>query len=134
MLSVFDEDFSMFVVDDRNGYQPAEIGAFARSAGGTFHDDSAGGRVLTVSFVETWICEFVGVEQGAIHQNLGLMCAALGALGDFPISQRIRSAGRSLSVFGWKLCFSIGSSGCRPEVRSTLSSPRRSASNEMARF
>ena len=36
-----------------------------------------------MSFVETWICEFVAVEQGAIHQNLGLMCAALG-LGGFP--------------------------------------------------
>ena len=83
MLSAFDEDFAMFVVDDRNGYQPAGIGAFARSAGGTLHDDSAEGRVLTVSFVETWICEFVAIEQGAIHQNLGLMCAAL-RLGGFP--------------------------------------------------
>jgi hypothetical protein len=83
MLSVFDEDFATFVVDDRNNYQPAGIAAFARSAGGKLHDDPAEGRVLTVSFVETWICEFVAIEQGAIHQNLGLTCAAL-ALGGFP--------------------------------------------------
>ena len=83
MLSIFDDDFATFVVDDRNGYQPAGIAAFARSAGGTLHGDPADGRVLTVSFVETWICEFVAIEQGAIHQNLGLMCAALG-LGGFP--------------------------------------------------
>jgi hypothetical protein len=67
MLSVFDEDFATFVVDDRNHYQPAGVAAFARSAGGTLHDDPAEGRVLTVSFVETWICEFVAIEQGAIH-------------------------------------------------------------------
>ena len=56
---------------------------FARSVGGSLHDDPAAGRLLTVSFIETWICEFVAIEQGAIHQNLGLMCAALG-LGGFP--------------------------------------------------
>ena len=83
MLSVFDEDFLSFVVDDRNGYQPAGVAAFARSAGGTLCDDPALGRILTVSSIETWICEFVAIEQGAIHQNLGLMCAALG-LGGFP--------------------------------------------------
>jgi hypothetical protein len=83
MLSVFDEDFAMFVVDDRNGYQPAGVASFARSVGGSLHDNPSAGRVLTVSFIETWICEFVAIEQGAIHQNLGLMCAALG-LGGFP--------------------------------------------------
>ena len=71
MLSIFDDDFATFVVDDRNGYQPAGIAAFARSAGGTLHDNPADGRVLTVGFIETWICEFVAIEQGAIHQNLG---------------------------------------------------------------
>ena len=83
MLSVFDEDFAMFVLDDRNGHQPAGVAQFARSVGGSLHDDPAAGRSLTVSFIETWICEFVAIEQGAIHQNLGLMCAALG-LGGFP--------------------------------------------------
>jgi hypothetical protein len=38
---------------------------------------------MTISFLETWICEFVAIEQGAILQNLGLMSAALG-LGGFP--------------------------------------------------
>ena len=83
MLSVFDEDFAMFVLDDRNGYQPAGVAQFARNVGGILHDDPAAGRLLTVSSIETWICEFVAIEQGAIHQNLGLMCAALG-LGGFP--------------------------------------------------
>jgi hypothetical protein len=83
LLSVFDNDFAMFIVDDRQGYQPAGVGAFARSAGGPLHDDPAARRLLTISFLETWICEFVAIEQGAIHQNLGLMCAALG-LGGFP--------------------------------------------------
>jgi hypothetical protein len=83
MLSAFDEDHAMFVVDDRNGYQPAGVAGFARSAGGSLNDDPSAGRLLTISFIETWICEFVAIEQGAIHQNLGLMCAALG-LGGFP--------------------------------------------------
>ena len=38
---------------------------------------------MTISFIETWVCEFVAVELGAILQNLGLMSAALG-LGGFP--------------------------------------------------
>ena len=44
---------------------------------GTLHDNPVDGRVLTLSFVEAWVCEFVAIEQGAMHQNLGLMCAAL---------------------------------------------------------
>jgi hypothetical protein len=44
---------------------------------------SAAGRVATVSFIETWIYEFVAIEQGAMLQNLGLMAQALG-LGGFP--------------------------------------------------
>lgn len=83
LLSMFDDDFGMFLLDDHNGYQPAGVGQFARSRGGKLEDDPAKGRVLTVSFLETWICEFCAIEQGAIHQNLGLMCAALG-LGGFP--------------------------------------------------
>jgi len=83
LLSMFDDDFGMFLVDDHNGCQPAGVGRFARSKGGKLHDDPGQGRVLTVSFLETWICEFCAIEQGAIHQNLALMCAALG-LGGFP--------------------------------------------------
>ncbi|MBV9489316.1 MAG: hypothetical protein JO069_06270 [Verrucomicrobia bacterium] len=83
LLSAFDDDFAFFIVDDHHGYQPAGVGRFARSAGGTLHDDPAHGRVVTISFMETWIREFIAIEQGAILQNLGLMAAAL-RLGGFP--------------------------------------------------
>ena len=83
MLSFFDGDFAMFAVDDHNGYQPAELARFARSAGGHLHDDPSAGRLATVTALETWMCEFCAVELGAILQNLGLIAAALG-LGGFP--------------------------------------------------
>jgi hypothetical protein len=83
MLSFFDDEFAMFALDDRNGYQPAGIAQFARSAGGHLCDDPRDGRVAMVSSLETWICEFCTIEMGGILQNLGLMTAALG-LGGFP--------------------------------------------------
>ncbi len=83
ILSAFDHDFRFFLVDDHNGYQPAGIAQFARAAGGHLENDPARGRVATVSFIETWVCEFVAIELGGILQNLGLMSAALG-LGGFP--------------------------------------------------
>src|SRR5262245_6181970 len=83
MLSFFDDEFAMFAVDDHQGYQPAGIAQFARSAGGTLHDDPQAGRLATVSGLETWMCEFCAIEMGGILQNLGLMTAALG-LGGFP--------------------------------------------------
>jgi hypothetical protein len=83
MLSFFDDEFAMFAVDDHNGYQPAGVARFGRSAGGHLHDDPASGRLATVSGLETWICEFCAVEMGGILQNLGLMAAVLG-LGGFP--------------------------------------------------
>jgi hypothetical protein len=83
ILSAFDHDFCFFLVDDHNGYQPAGIAQFARAAGGHLENDPAGGRVATISFIETWVCEFIAAELGGILQNLGLMSAALG-LGGFP--------------------------------------------------
>jgi hypothetical protein len=83
LLSAFDEEFAYFVVDDRRGYRPAGISAFARSKGGHLHDDPTAGRFGTVSVLETWIYEFAASEQGAMLQNLGLMAQALG-LGGFP--------------------------------------------------
>lgn len=83
LLSAFDDEFAFFIVDERRRFQPAGIGQFARSRGGHLHDDLQGGRVATVSFVETWIYEFVAIEQGAMLQSLGLMAQALG-LGGFP--------------------------------------------------
>ncbi|MBI4606145.1 MAG: hypothetical protein HY721_29615 [Planctomycetes bacterium] len=83
LLTAFDDELAMFVLDDRDGYRPAGIARFARSAGGHLEDDPRSGRVATVSSLETWICEFCAIEQGGILQNLGLMAEALG-LGGFP--------------------------------------------------
>lgn len=81
-LAAFNEEFGYFVLDDRNGYRPAGLTKFARSKGGHLYDDPAKGRAGTISYLETWLCEFTALEQGAIIQNLGLMTAALG-LGGF---------------------------------------------------
>ena len=78
LLSCFSSDFNYFVVDERNGFRPAGIGRFAKSKGGTLHDDPRDGRFMTVGFLESWLLELAGVEVGAIVQNLGLMSQALG--------------------------------------------------------
>jgi hypothetical protein len=83
LLSMFDDDFNMFVIDDHNGYQPAGVAQFSTMAGGRLVADPAAGRTVTLSFLETWVCEFVAIEQGGILQNLGLMAAAL-EVGGFP--------------------------------------------------
>lgn len=82
LLTFFDEEFSYFVLDERNRFQPAGLAKFARSKGGHLYDDPAGGRIATVAVVETGVYEFVAIEQGAMLQNLGLMAEALG-LGGF---------------------------------------------------
>jgi hypothetical protein len=83
LLSAFDDEFCYFIVDERNRFRPAGLATFARSKGGHLYDDVTAGRFATVSFIETWIYEFVAIEQGAMLQNLGLMAQALG-LGGFP--------------------------------------------------
>lgn len=83
LLAAFGDEFGYFVVDDRQGFQPAGIGRFARSRGGHLWDDPAQGRFGTIGVIETWLCEFAAIEQGGILQNLGLMAQALG-LGGFP--------------------------------------------------
>lgn len=83
LLTAFSEEFSYFVVDDRNGFKPAGVAKFARSKGGHLYDDPQHGRLGTVGVLETWICEFAAIEQGGMLQNLGLMAEALG-LGGFP--------------------------------------------------
>ncbi len=81
-LVLFDEDFSYFVLDERNWFRPAGIGRFARSKGGPLNDDVHDGRVLTLGMLENLVLEFTAIEQGGIVQNLGLMAQALG-LGGF---------------------------------------------------
>lgn len=83
MLSVFDDEFAFFVVDERNGLQPAGIAGLGRSHGGHLHDDPTLGRFTTIGFLENWLCEFIAIEQGGMLQNLALMTQALG-LGGFP--------------------------------------------------
>jgi hypothetical protein len=83
LLSCFSHDFKYFIVDERHGFRPAGIAKYAKSKGGTLHDDPRDGRFATVGFVESWLFELAAVEQGAVMQNLGLMTQALG-LGGFP--------------------------------------------------
>ena len=66
LLSAFSADFNYFVVDDRNAFRPAGIGRWARSKGGSLHDDPRDGRFMTVSFLESWLFEIAAVEQGAM--------------------------------------------------------------------
>jgi hypothetical protein len=82
ILILFSEEFSFFLLDERNWFRPAGIGRFARSNGGQLVDDPHLGRVMTVGMLETLVLEFAAVEQGGIVQNLGLMTQALG-LGGF---------------------------------------------------
>jgi hypothetical protein len=83
LLSAFSEEFSYFLVDERNRFKPAGIARFARSKGGHLYDDVRQGRLGTIGSIETWLCEFAAIEQGQMLQNLGLMTQALG-LGGFP--------------------------------------------------
>ena len=83
LLAAFSDEFGYFLIDERNGFNPAGIGRFARSRGGHLYDDPKRGLVATVGFFETWLYEFAAIEQGGILQNLGLMTQALG-LGGFP--------------------------------------------------
>ena len=83
LLSAFSQEFSYFLVDERNRFKPAGIARFARSKGGHLYDDMRAGRLGTIGSIETWLCEFAAIEQGQMLQNLGLMTQALG-LGGFP--------------------------------------------------
>lgn len=83
LLSAFEDDFAFYALDERNRFQPAGLAKFARSRGGHLNDDLSSGRVVTAGFLDTWLCEFAAIEQGAMLQNLGLMTQALG-LGGFP--------------------------------------------------
>jgi hypothetical protein len=83
LLEVLNESMGAFILDERNSYHPAGLSSFAKSKGGHLDDDPRRGRVVTVRQVEQFVNEFVTIEQGMMHQNLGLMAEALG-LGGFP--------------------------------------------------
>ncbi len=83
LLEILNEDTGVFILDERNGFRPAGLAKFARSKGGHLDDDPQKFRVGTVRQIEQFVTEFVTLEQGMMHQNLGLMAQALG-LGGFP--------------------------------------------------
>ena len=83
LLELFNEETACFVLDDRAGFRPAGLQRFARSKGGHLDDDPTHERVATVQRVELIITDVIAVEQGMMHQNLALMCEAMG-LGGFP--------------------------------------------------
>ena len=82
LLTVFDEEFGYYIVDETKRFGPAGIGKFRKSKGGYLHDDDIN-RTIPVGIFETWVHEFAAIEQGALIQNMALMTQALG-LGGFP--------------------------------------------------
>jgi hypothetical protein len=82
LLSALSEEFGYFLLDERAGFRPAGLRPFARSKGGHLNDDPQSGRVATIQLLESWILEFIAVEQGMMLQNLALAGEAMG-LGGF---------------------------------------------------
>jgi hypothetical protein len=80
MLSAFDEQMGLFILDERNGYAPAGIGKFGKSRGGRLHDDPkpVDHRVGTVQLVELINSEFMLAEQAFIGHNMMLAEQAMG--------------------------------------------------------
>ena len=78
LLSAFDEQMALFVVDERNCYRPAGIAKFAKSRGGALHDDPADNRSLPLFYLESVILEFVLAEQAFMVHNLSLVEQAMG--------------------------------------------------------
>ena len=83
LLEAFDETMGLFLLDERNNFQPAGIGRFGRSKGGYLEDDLSAGRAGTIQAIELSLAEAAAVEQGMVLQNIALMAQALG-LGGFP--------------------------------------------------
>ncbi len=92
LLESFEPEMGLFVIDERNLYQPAGIGRFAKSKGGPLNDDLKSNQVVTVQGLEMSFAEACAVEQGMVLQNLGLMSQLIG-LGGFSNFAR--------SEFGW---------------------------------
>ena len=83
LLEAFDDESALFIVDERNFFQPAGLKKFARSRGGYLIDDPRANRLGTVQALETAVIEAVAIEQGMALQNIGLMAQAMG-LGGYP--------------------------------------------------
>jgi len=78
LVEMFSPEMGLFVIDERNFYQPAGIGKFAMSRGGFLNDAMNGGKVATVQGLEMSLAEAASVEQGMILQNISLMAQSLG--------------------------------------------------------
>lgn len=102
LLEVFNPAMGLYGIDERNHFQPAGIGSFAKSRGGSLDDNPGNGRVFTIEAIEQTLIESIGIEQGMLHQNLALMVQALG-LGGYPNFAR--------HEYGWfqALGFRLGS-------------------------
>ena len=83
LLSILNEEFGYFLVDERDGFAPAGLARFGKSKGGHLFDDPKDGRVITVQYLEAYLLEMAALEQGLMLQNIQLAAEALG-LGGFP--------------------------------------------------
>jgi hypothetical protein len=82
LLEFLNETMGIFVVDERKGFRPAGLKAFA-GAKGHLDDRPASGKTITIERLEAILQGVCTVEMGMILQNLGLMAHAMG-LGGFP--------------------------------------------------
>jgi hypothetical protein len=78
ILSMFDEQMGMFIVDERNDFKPAGIKRFGRSQGGRLHDAEEDERIIPIFGLETVIVEFMLAEQAFMAHNLSLTEQAMG--------------------------------------------------------
>jgi hypothetical protein len=78
LLSTFDEQMALYVVDERNFYRPAGVGKFAQSRGGKLHDNPKDNRYIPLVFLEAVVLEFVLAEQAFMVHNLSLVEQAMG--------------------------------------------------------
>ncbi len=87
-LTFLSPQMGAFFLDERRMFRPAGLGPFAKSRGGWLDDSIPKGvseenwTVGTLQLWEATVCDIIGVEQGLMHQNMALMCQALG-LGGF---------------------------------------------------
>jgi hypothetical protein len=82
LLEIFDPTMGLWVIDERNFFQPAGIGKFGKNRGGHLanHDPQ---KTLTLQGLEMSLAEAIAVEQGMMLHSLGLAGQAIG-LGGFP--------------------------------------------------
>ncbi|MDX1613628.1 MAG: hypothetical protein R3300_04910 [Candidatus Promineifilaceae bacterium] len=78
LLEAFEPEMGLFVVDERNEFQPAGIRRFGRNRGGHLWNDPTDGRVVTVQGLEMSFAEATAVEMGGMLHSLALMAQALG--------------------------------------------------------